>query len=302
MKEPQFLVTTFRDYKVEAERFFNECGRMTTLDNNDTLIVALTNNKPIGIVRLCFENQTYVLRTMQILPEVQRKGFGTIILNKFDQVLKERNIDHIFCMTYEHLETFYNQIGFKKIIAEESPQFLQDRFQDFLNRNQNKKIILMKRHLVVPNKDILNSLPRKRNAVGLLIFKEDKILVVKPTYKSTYLVPGGIVETLESLADAANRECSEEIGVKPELLRLLVVDYKSGNQNIGDAIHFLFSSKLQSNDLIKIDNKEIESFLWVSPEDAYQMLEPQLAKRVAAGLEAIKRNHTVYCENGNILI
>lgn len=143
---PKILVTTFREYKGETEKFYQECERKTQVESDDTLIVALSEEKPIGIVRLCFENQTFVLRTMQIHPEVQRKGIGSVILEKFDQVLKERNIGQIFCMPYDHLESFYGQIGFKKIPEDEAPKFLQDRLADFFRKYPAQKAILMKRH------------------------------------------------------------------------------------------------------------------------------------------------------------
>ena len=101
------MVTTFLEYKDEAEKFYQECERKTHVEADDILVVALSEEKPIGIVRLWFENQTFVLRTMQIHPEVQRRGIGSVILEKFDEVLKERNIDQIFCMPYDHLESFY---------------------------------------------------------------------------------------------------------------------------------------------------------------------------------------------------
>lgn len=149
-------------------------------------------------------------------------------------------------------------------------------------------------------KEFFDSLPRKRNAVGLLFFNESKILTLKPTYKSSYLVPGGIVESIESLSAAAERECIEEIGLIPQILKLLVVDYKTGDLDTGDAIHFLFEAKLPSDAQIKINTEEIESFLWEDLEMAYKLLDPNLAKRIKAGMEAISRQSTVYCEDGII--
>lgn len=144
--KPKFLVTTFREYKDETEKFYQECERKTHVEPTDTLIVALSEEKPIGIVRLCFENQAYVLRTMQIHPEVQRQGIGSVILEKFDQVLKDRNIVQIFCMPYDHLESFYGQIGFRKISVGEAPEFLQERLADFFRKYPTQKAILMERY------------------------------------------------------------------------------------------------------------------------------------------------------------
>ena len=148
--KPKLLVTTFREYKNETEQFYQICKRSTHIELDDTLIVALSDEEPIGIVRLCFENQTYVLRTMQIHPEVQRKGIGSTILEKFNQVLNERSIDQVFCMPYDHLEGFYGRIGFKKIAVDGAPEFLQKRLADFFNKKPSEKAILMKRTQALP--------------------------------------------------------------------------------------------------------------------------------------------------------
>lgn len=149
-------------------------------------------------------------------------------------------------------------------------------------------------------KEFFDSLPRKRNAVGLLIFKESKILILKPTYKKSWLVPGGIVESYESLSITAERECLEEIGLKPQITKLLVVDYKTGDHETGDAIHFIFEAKICSDAKIKINSEEIESFLWEEPDLAYKLLDPNLSKRVQSAIEASTRQTAVYCEDGII--
>src|SRR4051794_34297997 len=53
-----------------------------------------------------------------------------------------------------------------------------------------------------------------RVAAGALIRDvEGRILLVKPTYKDGWDIPGGYVEPGESPADACNREIAEEIGL-----------------------------------------------------------------------------------------
>lgn len=69
----------------------------------------------------------------------------SLLLEKFDDVLKERNINQIFCMPYEHLEGFYGRVGFKRMIADEAPYFLQERIKEFFRKKSNGKAILMKR-------------------------------------------------------------------------------------------------------------------------------------------------------------
>lgn len=70
------------------------------------------------------------------------------------------------------------------------------------------------------------SLPSKRIGAGLVCRDAvDRILLVQPTYKSTWDLPGGVVEAGESPAACAAREVREELGLDLAVGRLLVVDW-----------------------------------------------------------------------------
>ena len=73
-----------------------------------------------------------------------------------------------------------------------------------------------------------DSLPKKRMGAGALIFDENgRFLLVNPTYKEPWEVPGGVVEANESPAQACVREVREELGLDITLERLLLVDYSA---------------------------------------------------------------------------
>jgi 8-oxo-dGTP pyrophosphatase MutT (NUDIX family) len=59
------------------------------------------------------------------------------------------------------------------------------------------------------------ALPLKR-AVATMLFidRSGRVLVVKPTYKPGWELPGGSVEDGESPATAATREVDEELGLR----------------------------------------------------------------------------------------
>ena len=72
----------------------------------------------------------------------------------------------------------------------------------------------------------LNKLPKKRMGAGCLFFNhEGKILILKPTYKDNWLLPGGVIEANESPRQACIREVKEETGIDCQPTRLLCVDY-----------------------------------------------------------------------------
>ena len=99
----------------------------------------------VGAVRLCFEHETFVLRTMQIAPKLQGHGVGSKILTEFRNLLQKKEIRQTFCFCYAHLEKFYGQIGFKKINPQEAPAFLQERRKDSLKKKPDLSYILMVR-------------------------------------------------------------------------------------------------------------------------------------------------------------
>ena len=64
---------------------------------------------------------------------------------------------------------------------------------------------------VLPHDEYVASLARKRMAV-MALFRDgsERVLLVNPTYKDTWLLPGGAVEANESPCAACRREVAEE--------------------------------------------------------------------------------------------
>jgi len=71
------------------------------------------------------------------------------------------------------------------------------------------------------------TLPKKRAAVGALIFNHsDQLLIVKPNYRDRWLIPGGVVEENESPRAGCAREIKEELSLDLVVNDLVCVDYK----------------------------------------------------------------------------
>jgi 8-oxo-dGTP diphosphatase len=52
-----------------------------------------------------------------------------------------------------------------------------------------------------------------------------RVLLVRPTYKEHWEIPGGMVEASESPHEAPAREVAEELGIDRPVGRLLCVDW-----------------------------------------------------------------------------
>jgi len=128
----------------EIADFYKTHARVAKVTPEDELVVAYANQKFIGSVRLCNENEVYTLRSMQVADNHQGQGLGRELLNRFRQRVEEKNISEVYCIPFAHLEDFYGQIGFKKVEIDQVPGFLQERILGYNERNPEKSFILMK--------------------------------------------------------------------------------------------------------------------------------------------------------------
>src|ERR1700722_15922631 len=108
------------------------------------------------------------------------------------------------------------------------------------------------------------NLPRKYMGAGVLFFdKEHRVLLVKPTYKNHWEIPGGVVELNESLKSAADREIKEELSLDVDVSELLCVDWCANQPEKGDSLQFIFSGGEVTDaqiSQIKLPGEELSDF------------------------------------------
>jgi ADP-ribose pyrophosphatase YjhB (NUDIX family) len=146
------------------------------------------------------------------------------------------------------------------------------------------------------------SLPAKRMAAGSLLHVEDgRLLIVDPTYKRGWTIPGGVVKRNESPRAACRREVWEELGIDREPGRLLCVDYMPEEQVKTEALMFLFDGGLLTDDelaSIRLPMLELRGFDLVTPAEAADRLDPPLALRLQSALRQLAGEGVVYLESG----
>jgi 8-oxo-dGTP pyrophosphatase MutT (NUDIX family) len=146
------------------------------------------------------------------------------------------------------------------------------------------------------------TLPRKRMASGVLFTDAaGRVLLVEPTYKDTWEVPGGSVEAEESPYEAAVREVKEELDLPVTPGRLLVVDWVPPSSIRTEGVMFIYAGGLletaRERD-IRLPAGELRSWAWCSASEADARLAQPLARRVRAAVRALAQNATFYLENG----
>jgi ADP-ribose pyrophosphatase YjhB (NUDIX family) len=143
-------------------------------------------------------------------------------------------------------------------------------------------------------------LPAIPVSAGALIFDQaGRLLILKPTYKTGWTIPGGVMEADgETPWDACRREVREECGLEVHRGRLACVDFRPARPGRPGGIRYLFDcGPADDADLaaITVQPEEIAEYRLVPLEDALPLLRSPIRRRVRAGT---RRRRCVYLENG----
>lgn len=115
-----------------------------------------------------------------------------------------------------------------------------------------------------------------------MFFDDDgRVMLVHPTYKDTWDLPGGYVERGESPAAACRRELAEELRIDRTPHRLLSVDWAPSERE-GDKLLFLFDCGTLGEDAekVQLDGTELDRWEWVRIDDLEKYVIPRLARRI----------------------
>jgi ADP-ribose pyrophosphatase YjhB (NUDIX family) len=113
------------------------------------------------------------------------------------------------------------------------------------------------------------------------------VLIVKPTYKAAWEVPGGTVERGESARHACARELAEELGLQLLIGQLLVVEHQTLIDDKGDSIMFVYDAGelVDVTQLSRLgDELEVARFVGADELDAY--LPERQSRRMAAAIDS----------------
>jgi 8-oxo-dGTP diphosphatase len=137
-----------------------------------------------------------------------------------------------------------------------------------------------------------------RVAAGALFLDDQRrVLLVHPTYKDTWDIPGGYVERGESPASACRRELREELGVDKLPRRLLTVDW-APNDGEGDKLLFIFDCGELDPSSIELDGDELDHWKWVSLAEVDEYVIERIARRIRATVAAT----ATYLEHGGAIL
>jgi 8-oxo-dGTP diphosphatase len=148
--------------------------------------------------------------------------------------------------------------------------------------------------------------PRKRVATDVIIRdRADRLLLVNPTYKPDWDLPGGMVEANEAPIDAARRELLEELGLSVEIAALLCVDWVPPHGPWDDTIVFVFDGGTLSPEAVaalRLSDDELSDFCFRPRDQAAALLRPYVWERAEAALAALKSGRVRYLHGGAAVI
>ncbi len=156
---------------------------------------------------------------------------------------------------------------------------------------------------VTPDADeVVYEVPRIPASAGALIFDGDgRLLIVNPTYKAHWTIPGGVMEADgETPWDACRREVLEEVGLRVDRGSLVAVDFLRPRPGKAGGMRFLFDCGALPDSVlgtIRLQIEELSEHLLVEPGRALELLSGPLRRRVGAVLTAEGRG-CVYLEDG----
>jgi 8-oxo-dGTP diphosphatase len=129
---------------------------------------------------------------------------------------------------------------------------------------------------------------KRMGAGAVIVDNEGRVLLVNPTYKPEWEIPGGAVELDESPAQACRREIAEELGLDVTIGELLCVDYNRATGDYVESLMFLFRvATLTAEQVgsIRLATNEISEFRFCTLDQAQALLSPRLGQRILAVLD-----------------
>lgn len=150
----------------------------------------------------------------------------------------------------------------------------------------------------------LAGLPKKRVAAGALFGDENsRTLLVAPTYKPYWQLPGGVADADESPRAAATRAVRRELGLDVRLGRLLVIDWVPPSPARIEGVLFVYDggtlTREQAQSVV-LPPEELNDWAWCDGDELPARLPEHTLPRVQTAIRARASGATLYLENGAV--
>ena len=148
------------------------------------------------------------------------------------------------------------------------------------------------------------TLPRHIAAAGVVFHDADgRFLLVKPTYRDGWEIPGGGLDAGEDPVRAARREIKEELGIDLVPGRLLAVDWVPERPDGRPPLaNYLFDGGRTTERLLQervhLDTTELSQWQLAAPDQWEALLAPHMIRRLHACARALAGSSTPFLQHG----
>jgi len=151
-----------------------------------------------------------------------------------------------------------------------------------------------------PSDDGVIDIPRVPASASALIFDHfGRLLVLKPTYKGGWTLPGGQMEANDETPwETCKREVQEETGLVLESSRLVCVDFLRPRPRKPGGVRFLFDCGAFGDETlgaIDLQEDELSEYRLVNVDRAIVLLAGPLRRRLRSAIGAVG---ALYLEDG----
>jgi 8-oxo-dGTP pyrophosphatase MutT (NUDIX family) len=156
--------------------------------------------------------------------------------------------------------------------------------------------------VVLPPDQYVASLAKRRMAAGALLRDESgHVLLMDPSYKVPWDLPGGAVEAEESPHAACRREVAEELGLDRHPGRIVAVDWVPSRPERPEGVVIVYDSGILSAADMKeivLGDDELAGYAFVDLDKVAELVTPLLARRIRASMQAVGDGTVAALENG----
>jgi len=130
------------------------------------------------------------------------------------------------------------------------------------------------------------------------------VLIVRPSYREDWSLPGGGVQQGEPPKQGCERVLKEALGIKLTLGHLLCLDYQTEDARGIESLTFVFDAGEATPDNIidiALPENKLSAFEFAAPSVAVEKLNASLGRCLRYALAAQHNRQTLYLENKELI-